>query len=126
MNGKTEKLYDIVFNSIINIITENRKIDINVLSIVTDTEKALINAIRKYFPNSKRIACFFHYNHDILRNIKLYGLYKKENKDNSKLIMKELSMLPIIYNGNINLIIKKIEILKKKYPLYINFLDNYF
>ena len=30
MNGKSEKLYDIVFNSIINVITENRKIDINV------------------------------------------------------------------------------------------------
>ena len=40
--------------------------------------------------------------------------------------MKELSMLPTIYNGNMNQIIKKIKILKKKYPLYTNFLDNYF
>ena len=43
MNEKSEDLYDIVFNSILNLITNNRKIDINVLSIVTDTETALIN-----------------------------------------------------------------------------------
>ena len=37
MNGKSEKLYGIIINSIINIIIENRKIDINVLSVITDT-----------------------------------------------------------------------------------------
>ena len=69
MNEKYLNLYDIVFNSIFNLITNNGKIDINVISVVTDTEIALINSIRKYFPNTQRIACFFHYNQDILRNM---------------------------------------------------------
>ena len=35
-------------------------------------------------------------------------------------------MLPIIYKGNQNKTINKIEKLKAEYPLYSNFLDNYF
>ena len=56
MNGKSQDLYDIVFDSLINIITENRNIELEVLSIITDTEKALINSVKKYFPNS------YHFN----------------------------------------------------------------
>ena len=71
MNGKSEKLYDIIF--IINIITENKTMDINVFSFVTYTEKALINIIQ-------RIVCFFHYNQDILRNINYMDCIKKKIK----------------------------------------------
>ena len=78
INGKYEEFYDIVFDSLIKIITQNHKYDLNVETIVTDTELALINVIKKYFPNSKRIGCFFHYKNDILRKIKSYGLYKKK------------------------------------------------
>ena len=35
-------------------------------------------------------------------------------------------MLQIIYNGDINIIIKKINKLKGKYPKYENFITNYF
>ena len=51
---------------------------------------------------------FFHYTQDIVRNLKTYGLYKKEDKEVSDIIIKDLSMLPIIYNGDINIIIKKL------------------
>ena len=61
INGKFEEFYDIVFDSLIRIITQNHKYDLNVETIVTDTELALINVLKKYFPNSRRIGCFFHY-----------------------------------------------------------------
>ena len=48
-----KNFYDIVFDSLIRIITQNHKYDLNVETIVTDTELALINIIKKYFPNSR-------------------------------------------------------------------------
>ena len=126
MNGKKEIYYNIVFESIINIITDFRKIDIEIISVVSDSEKGLINTITKYFPNAQRISCYYHYTQDIVRNIKSYGLYKKEDKEVSDKIIKELSILPIIYNGDINIIIKTINKLKEKFPKYNNFLTNYF
>ena len=79
LNGKHEKLYDIIFNSIINIITQYHSYDLEVKIIVTDSENALYKTVKKYFPNSLRIACYFHYKNDIIRNIRMYGLFKKIN-----------------------------------------------
>ena len=69
-------LYEYAFQSVIDIITSKRSFDLNIKTIITDSEKALINVIKKYFPNSQRISCFFHYKQDILRNLRNYGLYK--------------------------------------------------
>ena len=55
-NGKSQELYEAVFISLINLLTNYRKIDLEVQSVITDTEKALINIIKKYFPNSQRIS----------------------------------------------------------------------
>jgi len=126
LNGKSQFLYDYIFNSVINIITNNRKIDLNILSIVSDSEKALINSIKKFFPNSLRISCYFHYKQDLIRNIKLYGLYKKKDKDISNKIIQKLSNLPFEYNGDMNIINQRINSLIKKYPLYENYINNYF
>ena len=49
MNGKSEYHYDVVFNSIINIIILSRNIDINIKSIFTDSELALIKILKKRF-----------------------------------------------------------------------------
>ena len=57
-------------------MTVNRTIDIEINSIVKDSELALVKNIKKYFINAKRITCFFHYKQDLLRNIKKYGLHK--------------------------------------------------
>ena len=59
-----------------------------IYSIVSDTENALVNSIKKYFPNSQRIAFYFHYTQDIRRNLKLYGLYKKEYKEIKEKVQK--------------------------------------
>ena len=60
-NKKNEDLYDIIFASIINIISKDNKRNINVKYIVTDNEIALINSINKKFINIKRISCYYHY-----------------------------------------------------------------
>ena len=92
----------------------------------TDSEKALINSVNKYFPNAWRIACFFHYKQNIIKNTRNCGLYKKEHKINSDFIIKKLSYLPIIYNGDYNICLNTLKMLKFKFPEYDNFLSNYF
>ena len=76
MNGKSELHYEYVFKSVINLLTNFRKKELSIEAIVTDTETALINTIKNYFPKTRSIACYFHYCQDIIRNIPSYGLYK--------------------------------------------------
>ena len=125
LNNKTEYLYDKAFESIINIITVNRTIELEINSIVTDSELALVKVIKKYFPNAKRIACYFHYKQDLLRNIKKYGLYKDSDKDNSNIIINILGKLPFIYKGDMNIIYNLFDELSSKYPKYYNFINQY-
>ena len=47
LSGKNQFLYDYIFSSIINIVTNNRKFDLNILLILSDSEKALVNSIKK-------------------------------------------------------------------------------
>lgn len=49
INGKSEKFYDIAFQSVIDIITDYDKININIDTIVTDSELALIKIIKNIF-----------------------------------------------------------------------------
>ena len=109
MDGKSENHYDIVFNSTINIITLYHQIDININSIVTDSEIALVKIVKKYFPNSLRITCLFHFKQDIMRNIRKYGLYKNEDKQLSDKIVNKLSFLAIKYKGNLEYLKKKVK-----------------
>ena len=80
----------------------------------------------KIFPNIQRIGCYFHYKQDLIRNIQLYGLYKKKDKKDSDPIIRELGLPPIFYNGKMEYIDNKIAELKNNFPKHINFLDNYF
>ena len=80
INGKFEKFYEIVFKSMYNIITQNEEYQLKAKIIVTDSEIALLNALKKIIPNVMYITCFFHFAQDILRNIRNYHLYKKEQK----------------------------------------------
>ena len=45
MNSKFKKLYKIIFENIINIITQNNLYKLNINTIVADAEKALIKVI---------------------------------------------------------------------------------
>ena len=126
MNGKSQIHYDIIFDSIINIITNYHEIDLNINSIVTDSEVALVKSVKKYFPNSLRISCLFHYKQDLMRNIREYGLYKKPDKELSDKIIYKLSILTIKYKGDMNYVKQKLENINTKYTKYQNFINNYF
>ena len=77
MNNKTEILYNYIFESLLRIIWSDKIEDINVQTIVTDQEIALVNNVKKYFPKSLRISCLFHYKQDLMKNLRTYGLMKK-------------------------------------------------
>ena len=49
MTNKTEILYDLIFKSVKRILTQNNIDDLNIKTITTDTEVALIKAINNNF-----------------------------------------------------------------------------
>ena len=61
MNGKYKKYYEIIFENIIKIITQNNEFKLKINTIVCDAENALFTVIKKFFPLSKIVICFFHY-----------------------------------------------------------------
>lgn len=126
LNSKKEMLYKFAFKGIIDLLTDNNNITLKVETVVTDQEKALINVVNTYFPNAQRISCLFHYKQDILKNLKSYGLYNKSNKKESNIILYELGKYPFKFKGDINYINKECSNLIKSYPLYENFINNYF
>ena len=126
LNNKTQSLYNLAFESLINILTENNTIDLDIKSIITDSEAALFKTVEKFFPNSLRISCYFHYKQDILRNLRKFGLYKDIDKKESDLILNKLGSLPFLYKGNISLIEKFLDKLIDEHPKYNNFINEYF
>ena len=126
MNKKNSIIYSKIFESLISIITDNNNLYLNVKYIITDNELALVNSIKKYFPQVIHISCFYHYKKDIIANLKKYGLYKKKDKFSSDILIKELGKIPLIYKGNIEIFDDIIEKLIMKFPKYNNYILNYF
>ena len=79
MSNKNEILYTMIFKLIINILTQQNIYKLNIRTITTDTEIALMNAINTTFPNCQRIGCWFHLKQDLLRESKTLGLLNKNN-----------------------------------------------
>ena len=48
INGKSQIHYDIIFDSIINLIAKCHEIELNINSNVKDSELALVNSVKKY------------------------------------------------------------------------------
>ena len=119
MNGIFRKYYDIIFSSIISILTLENKYVSNIETIVADEERELIN--EKYFPYSRVISFFFCYKQDLLLNIRKYD---DSQKSTSNLIIKILSDFPFYYKVYYNIIY--LNYIIEKYPKYNNFINNYF
>jgi hypothetical protein len=130
MSNKTEILYDMVFKSIKNILTQNNIYELKIETITTDTEIALINAIHTNFPKSQRIGCWFHLKQDLMREAKKLGLFNSKNKkvniDMTLEVITQLSLLPLEYKGDINYLKNKLDLFSKQYPLYSNMIKGYF
>ena len=130
MSNKTEILYDIVFKSVKRILTQNNIFNLEIQTIITDTENALINAINNNFKNIQRLGCWFHLKQDLLREAKILGLLNPKNKkvdpELTLEVITQLSFLPVEYNGDIKYLENKINILAKQYNNYNNFINGYF
>ena len=61
MNNKKYTLYKKVLESFVNIITQNKIFNLEIESITSDEEIALINSINEVFCGVKRFNCYFHY-----------------------------------------------------------------
>ena len=131
MSNKTEILYDLIFKSIKRIMPQNNIYKlVNLETITTDTELALINAIKNNFPNCQRIGCWFHLKQDLLRQAKILGLCNtknpKINPETTLEVITQLACLPIEYNGDLEYLMNKINILSLQYPMYYNIIKGYF
>ena len=130
MSNKTEILYDMIFKSIKNILSQNDIYELKIDTITTDTELALINAIHINFPNTQRIGCWFHLKQDLIREAKILGLMNKKNKnintESTLEVITQLSMLPLEYNGDIKYLKTKLDIISRQYPIYTNMINGYF
>ena len=60
-----------------------------------------------------------------MRNIRSYGLYKKEQKNKSNKIIKYLSSLPLNYEGDMNYVEMKLKNIINENPIYENFINNF-
>ena len=118
------------FKSLKRILTQNELYQLNIKTITTDTEVALINAINANFQETQKIGCWFHLKQDLIRNARIMGLLNKRNKDidiNITFeIITQLTILPLQYKGNIDYIKEKINKMILQYPKYYNLLTNYF
>ena len=130
MTNRTEILYDLIFKSVIRIITQQKSYTLNILTITTDTELALINAVHNNFPTANKIGCWFHLNQDLIREAKIMGLFNKQNKDIDPNItyeiISQLSLLPLNYKGDIEYLKNQLNVILLQYPKYYNYITTYF
>ena len=130
MSNKTEILYDLIFKSVKRILTQNNIYQLSIKTITTDTELALINAVKLNFPQSQRIGCWFHLKQDLMKQSRILGLLNPKNikttPDITLEVITQLSILPIEFDGDIEKLINKLDILSKQYPYYYNMINGYF
>ena len=77
-----------------------------------------------------RIGCWFHLKQDLIREARATGLLNKKNKsiniETTLEIITQLSMLPLEYNGDLNILKDKIKTISNQYPKYYNMITQYF
>ena len=126
MNKKYYILYEMIFQSIFFILTQNNLYSITFESLITDDEKALLKAAKKIFPIKNNYICLYHFKKDIFNNARTMGLLKKEIKNEIFKVISLLTKLTIDYKGNINYVYNNLNIIKENHKNYTNLIDNYF
>jgi len=101
MNPKTQKSYEIVLQSVFNIITNDNNRSFNINSISTDFKEGLINATNKIFLKVRKIGCLFHFIKNIRLNLNKIGLYNTNISDKIDILLSRIGTIPFkIQNNN--------------------------
>lgn len=80
LQSKSEKTYSAAFQLLNDFAVQNgAELDPEV--IMTDYEKAAINAVESVFPESRTQGCFFHLCQNFYKRIQKYGLVSAYAKD---------------------------------------------
>jgi hypothetical protein len=80
LSGKSEGIYDQLFQMIIDFAIENG-LFINPKISITDFEKASINIMRRAFPDVKTYGCNFHFGHILYQRMQKMKLSTKYGAD---------------------------------------------
>ena len=104
MNNKNEKSYELVFKSLLNIITMDNSIDLKIISITTDFEKGILNAVKTVFKNIRHVGCMFHYIKNLRLNLLKIGLINNEISNLTKELLINLGTISFKINDNPNII----------------------
>ena len=83
MNNKTYNLYLNILESLKNILSQNNIYNLNILTITTDAEPALINAINTIIPKINRFNCYFNFKQDLILKLRKNGFWKRKKKGTS-------------------------------------------
>lgn len=102
MNNKQECTNDLIFQTVIKFINMGFNEIKNFKTITTNDELALINIVKKYFPCTNRISCWFHLKNNLEKKARILGLKKLKYKNINKIVINCFGMLPLIFNGNID------------------------
>ena len=82
------------------------------------------------FPNAQRIGYWLYLKQDLIHTARTFNLMNKKNKEiDINLIydiIKELAIFQLEYNGNIDYIKEKVNVLILQYSKYFNIIFNYF
>ena len=130
MSNKSEILYDLIFKSVKRLISQQNIYDLSFKTITTDTEIALINAVKNNFDKATRIGCWFHLSQDLIREARTIGLLNSKNKkidiNTTYEIITQLSLLPLNYKGDMEYLKNNLNLILLQYPDIYNYLVNYF
>ena len=80
LSNKRQELYNLSFQAFKRILTQQNNYDIDIFTIITDQETALINVVNNNFKYTYRIGCWYHYKVYLLRQARIYGLLNKHKK----------------------------------------------
>ena len=117
MTGKSEELYKHLFQNLIDVSEEN-DIQLSPSIIITDFEKAAINASYSEFPNVINKGCFFHLGQSGWRKIQEVGLATQYGNDEYlSLMLRHLFALAFLPSQEIP---GAFDILKQEMPSEAN------
>lgn len=66
MNCKFQNIYINIISTIKKILSQDNILELKVKYLTSDGESALYNALKKVFPNTIIILCYYHYKFETL------------------------------------------------------------